>query len=79
MSQILAQHHLPDAPEPEGRIPTIAPMELTEQDTKTLSPTCSQGTMLPEPRGKDPALPLSHPRSQTSQGGARFPLFLQHQ
>lgn len=31
------------------------------------------------PGGKDPALGLSHPCSQTSQGGARFPLFLQHQ
>lgn len=33
MSQIVAQRHLPDAPEPGGRIPTVAPMELTEQDS----------------------------------------------
>lgn len=32
MSQTIAQHHLPDAPEPKGRVPTIAPMELMEQD-----------------------------------------------
>lgn len=32
-SQILAQHHLPNTPELRGWIPTVAPMELMEQDT----------------------------------------------
>lgn len=83
MSEIIAQHPLPDSPEPGGRIPTVAPMELLEQDTptaKTLSPcapiiSAHDAPRAPGGRIRPPSLP---PRSQTSQGGTRFPLFLQH-
>lgn len=53
MSEIIAQHHLPRTPEPGGRIPTVAPMELLEQDTphsQNSQPMCSSN-----PGGKDPA------------------------
>ena len=53
MSQIVAQRPLPSAPEPGGRIPTIAPMELTEQDT---SRSQSARSHLPPPRDAPRAL-----------------------
>lgn len=75
MSQILAQHHLPITPEPGGRVPTVAPMELMEQDpsiatalsptcSRALSPMCSHGRMLLEPWGEGsspPSLPPLFP------------------